>query len=101
MCQSIRSANLKRKRLRHRCFPVNVTEFLEKHLFYRTPPAATSGKLKVSEISKISVAAVFDCILYQGLPLHCDKIVLKHNGHRKIFVIESIHNAVINFRIFK
>ena len=101
MCQSIRSANLKRKRLRHRWFPVNITEFLEKHLFYRTPPAATSGKFKVSKICKISVPAIFDCIWYHGLPLHCDKIVAKHDDHRKLFVVEPIHNAIINFRIFK
>ena len=29
-----------------------------------------------------------------GLPLHCDKIVVKHDVHRKIFWVESIHIAI-------
>ena len=49
-----------------------------------------SGK---SEISKISVSAFFDYTWYHGLPLNCDKIVVKSFIHRKIFVVVFIHIA--------
>ena len=35
-----------------------------------------------------------DCTWYHGLPLHCDKILVKHDVHRKIFVVESIHIVI-------
>ena len=58
-------------------------------LFYGTPPVTASGKN-----SKISVPAVFDCTWYHGLPLHCDKIAVKHDVKRKIFMLESIHTTI-------
>ena len=49
MCQSrffnkaegLRPAILLKKKLWHRCFPVNFVKFLRTH-FYRTPPVAAS-----------------------------------------------------------
>ena len=35
--------NLIKKRLQHRCFPMNIAKFLKTALFYRTHPVATSG----------------------------------------------------------
>ena len=72
----------------HRCFAVNIAKFL-RTLFYGTPPVTASGKN-----SKISVPAVFDCTWYHGLPLHCDKIAVKHDVKRKIFILESIHTTI-------
>ena len=72
----------------HRCFAVNIAKFL-RTLFYGTPPVTASGKN-----SKISVPAVFDCTWYHGLPLHCDKIAVKHDVKRKIFMLESIHTTI-------
>ena len=72
----------------HRCFAVNIAKFL-RTLFYGTPLVTASGKN-----SKISVPAVFDCTWYHGLPLHCDKIAVKHDVKRKIFMLESIHTTI-------
>ena len=35
-----------KKRIQNRCFPVNNAKFL-KTLFYKTPPVATSGLIKM------------------------------------------------------
>ena len=37
-----RPATLLKKRLQHRCFPVNIAKFLRTAFFYRTPLVATS-----------------------------------------------------------
>ena len=37
-----RPATLLKKRLWHRCFPLNFAKFLRTSLFYRTPPIAAS-----------------------------------------------------------
>ena len=50
LCQSLffneiaglRPVNLLKKRLRHRCFPVNIAKFLRKPFFLRTPLVAAS-----------------------------------------------------------
>ena len=46
---------------------------------------------QVFGIRKVSVSAIFDYNWCHGLLLHCDKIVVKCNIHRKIFVVVSIH----------
>ena len=42
----------------------------------------------------VDCSAIFDQTWYQGLPLHCDIIIVKHDIHRKVFVGVSIHNAI-------
>ena len=37
--------NFTKKKLQHRCFPVNFAKFLRTHFFYRTPPLAASVSL--------------------------------------------------------
>ena len=49
------------------------------------------------EISKTSVPAIFDYTWYHGLPLHFDKVVVKRDIDRKIFVMVSIHIAIQTF----
>ena len=52
LCQSLffnkvagmRTATLLKKRLWHRCFPLNFAKFLKKPFSYRTPPVADSVK---------------------------------------------------------
>ena len=48
----------------------------------------------VSKFNKISDPAIFDYTWYHGLPIHCDKIVVKRDIHRKIFAVVSIHIVI-------
>ena len=62
MVASLRPANLLKKRLWHRCFPVNFAKFIRTHFFYRTPLVAASvgeyfetgnrGKIFIDPFSK-------------------------------------------------
>ena len=50
----LRPAILFKKRLWHRCFPVNFAKFFIEHLFYRTPPVAAS-EVSIETICRKSV----------------------------------------------
>ena len=66
-------------------FSCKYCEIFQSTFLYRTLPVAASGGNwnQVSEISKISVPAIFNYTWHHGLPLHCDKIVIKRDIHRK------------------
>ena len=61
LCQSLffkivaglRPATLLKKRLWHRCFPVNFAKFLTIPFFYRTPPVAASIRDPVATVANV------------------------------------------------
>ena len=48
-----RTATLLKKRLWHRCFPVNFTKFLRTPFFYRKPPVAASDYIGTDSLSQL------------------------------------------------
>ena len=95
-----RAATLLKKRLWHRCFPVNLWNFLE-HLFYRTPLSDCFWIKKVFQhlikVSKLLVFVLFSFFIISDMQkqppeVFCKKICsLKfHKIHRKTPVSESL-----------
>ena len=69
------------------CFPVNIAKLLE-HLFYRTPLVAVSGKIRTKSL-KLTKFQFQLFLTTLNIHLHCDKIVVKRDIHRKKFVVVS------------
>ena len=80
---------------RQRCFPVNIAKFFRSPFFIEHLVAA-SGKIRPKPLksAKFQFQLFFTTLASYGLPLHCDKIVVKLYAHRKMFVVESIHIAI-------
>ena len=53
---------------------------------------ATQGKIRNKSLK--SVPTIFYYNWFHGFPLHCDKIIVKRDIHRKIFVVVSIHISI-------
>ena len=56
--QGFRSAILLKKRLRHKCFPVNIAKKLLKHLFWRISP---NGCFQTRLTATMSLKSIVEC----------------------------------------
>ena len=65
------SATLLKKRLWHRCFPVNFTKFLRTPFFNRTPLVTASVKVEsIFRIKPLHVNEAILCIVLQELSMN-------------------------------
>ena len=62
----LRPATLLKKRLWHRCLPVNFTKFLWTPFFYKTPPVAASTFIKNNPNHMVQDMQFYLCVCY-----HC------------------------------
>ena len=58
-CVGLRPATLLKKRLQHRCFPVNFVKYLRTPFLYRTRPVAASWNQKNDFLKTIFEATIF------------------------------------------
>ena len=82
-----------KKRLWHRCFPVNIAKFLRTP-FYRTLAVASSGKTRIKSLKLVKFQFQLFLTTISWALSSCDDIVVKCNIHRKIFVVVFIHIVI-------